>query len=250
MKSKTAIIIPDTHIPYHDVRAYKLMLKVAKAAQPDEVVILGDFGEFASVGSHPKDPDLNNKLEFEIGETNQALDELDHLFPKATKVFIEGNHEHRLTRFIRDKAPELFGLVDARRLLNIHSRRNWRWVPYTPDQKYRVLNSHLYARHEPKGGGEHVAASTVKKGGKSVIFGHVHRIQEFQTVDMEGNNYRGITCGWLGNQKHKIFNYVKDHHQWALGFTVVKVLEDKSFYAQTVHIINYRCVYGDKLYVG
>lgn len=249
MKLKHALIIPDTHIPYQDEKAYNLMLKVAKSMPSvDEIVLLGDYGEFNAVSSHPKDPSLSNRLQEEIKAVNEKLTQLDRLFPKARKVFIEGNHEDRLTRYIRDKAPELFGLVDAKELLQIRHRPNWLWIPYSPNQKYRVLGSKLYARHEPIGGGEHTSASTVKKANRSVIYGHVHRIQEFQTVDLEGANHRGITCGWLGNQKHKIFNYVKNHHQWALGFAVVTVAPDKTFYAQTLHIIDNKAVFGGKLY--
>lgn len=248
---KTALIIPDTHVPYHDKRAYDLMLKVAKDQKRiDEIVILGDFGDYYAVSSHAKDPDLESLLEYEVNEVNKKLDQLDKLFPRAKKVFIEGNHENRLTRYVRDKAPELFGLVDSPSLLKIKERKNWSWIEYGPRQKYRVLKSKLYARHEPMGGGKHCAAGTVDKAGHSVIFGHVHRIQEFQSVDIDDRNHRGITCGWLGEKKHKVYEYVKNHHQWALGFSLVKVFPDKSFHNQTLHIINYRCVYGNKVYKG
>lgn len=249
MKVKHALVIPDCHIPYHDERAYNLMLKVAKdLSSVDEVVILGDYADFYSVSSYPKDPNVSRKLVEEVNEVNDKLDELDTLFPKANKIFIEGNHEDRLTRYVRDQARDLFGLVDSRTLFRLNDRKNWKWIEYGPQQKVKVLNSHLYARHEPVGSGQNCASSTVSKCGSSVIFGHVHRIQEHQTVMLDGKNHRGICCGWLGNVKSPVMNYVKGHQQWALGFNIVTVLPNKSFYAQTIHIIDYKCVYGGKVY--
>ena len=248
---KHALIIPDTHIPFHDKRAYKLMLQVAKNAVPklNGVYILGDFGEFASVSSHPKDPDIESRFSKELEAVNAHLDELDELFPEAEKVFIEGNHEYRFSRFLRDKAPQLFEVTNAKSLLKMDDR-GWKWIPYGPNQKVKVLGSKLYARHEPTSGGEHVAAGTVKKSGASVIFGHVHKIQEHQTVMLNGDNHRGITCGWLGDKNHKVFNYTQSHNQWALGFAIVTVLPDGTFFSQTLHIINYQVVYGGKVYRG
>lgn len=246
-----ALVIPDTHRPYHDARAYNLMLKVAQSLPSvDEVTLLGDYGEFVSVGIHPKDPDLEGQLSNELRSINDGLDQLDKLFSRAKKTFIEGNHEYRFSRFIRDKAPQLYGITTAKELLHIPERKNWKWIPYGPDQDHQILGSKLHARHEPVGSGEYVAANTVKRAGCSVIFGHVHKIQEHQVVMLNGNNHRGITPGWLGNKKHKIFNYVPNHHQWALGFAITTILPDGSFFNENIHIIDYKCTYGGKLFVG
>jgi hypothetical protein len=43
MKLTTRLFIPDTHAPFHDKKAFALMLEVAKEVRPDEVVVLGDF---------------------------------------------------------------------------------------------------------------------------------------------------------------------------------------------------------------
>jgi len=251
MPIKTALVIPDVHFPFEDRAAYNLMLKVAKSVKKiDEVVLLGDFAEFQSVSNHPKDPDFQKSLTKESDYVNKKLDELDRLFPRAKKVFIEGNHEYRLYRYIRDRAPELDGVFNWVKLLRLDKRKHWKVIPYGPDQKYQVLGSKLYARHEPAGTGEHAAAGTIRKTGNSVIFGHIHRIQEYQTVMLDGRNHRGISAGWLGDKRHSVFNYVKGHHQWALGFAIVSVLPSQLFFCQMVHIINNTCMYGGKLFRG
>jgi predicted MPP superfamily phosphohydrolase len=146
---KRALIIPDTHLPYHDKRAYKLMIKVAKELDPHEIVILGDYADFYSVSSHGKDPTILGLLIDEVESVNKHLDELDDLFPRAKKVYICGNHEHRLERYLCDKAPALFGITSIEHLFKLNLRPNWKFVPYGPRQNHKVLGSYLNARHEP-----------------------------------------------------------------------------------------------------
>ena len=242
---KRALIIPDCHIPYEDKQAYELMLLVAQNIKPklDEIVILGDYADFYGVNSHGKSPAIVESMEDEIERVKARLRQLQELFPNANRVFIEGNHEHRLARYLQNKAPEIYNFLDTSRLLELE-KFGFKFIPYSPDQKYKVLGSPLYARHEHLAGGLHCAHGTVTKASASVIFGHVHRIQESQIVSIDGEYYRGIASGWLGNKDHPVFNYVKTHHQWQLGFSVVTYTTEGIFHNQLVHIIPK----GDKRY--
>ena len=245
---KKALIIPDCHIPYEHKPSYQLMLDVAlDQDRIDEIVILGDYADFYDVSSHPKDPDVGSKLIEEVDAVTDRLWELRTLFPKAKIVYIEGNHEYRLGRYIRDNCREFFGLISVESLLNLKAY-DIHFVPYGPNQKYSVLNSSLKARHEPIGGGTHCAYQTVTKAMESVIFGHTHRIQEHQVVSMDGENYRGISCGWLGDELHPVMSYVKNHHQWARGFSIANVLQDGTWFNHLLHIVNGKVIYNGKLY--
>jgi hypothetical protein len=222
---RRALIIPDCHIPYHDNTAYSLMLRVAEMAAVSEIVILGDYADFYSVSSHAKDPNFSSALSDELDHVNAYLDELDERFPTASKVYIEGNHEHRLQRFINSRAPELNGLTRVESLLRLDTRDNWSFINYEPSQLYSVLGSKLFARHEP-------------------YAGSTHRIQESQIVYASGENHRGISCGWLGDVTSSVFNYVPSLHQWAHGFSIVDVLPDGTFFNNMIHIIDGKCSYG------
>lgn len=253
-KVSNALIIPDCHIPYHDKKAYDLMLNSAIATYGanniHEVVILGDYADFYAINSHGKEASMSGaKLKKEVAAVNKELDRLDQLFPNAKKVFIQGNHEYRLERYIDRQCPELFGIVGTEELFRL-KERGWHYVPYGPTQLYQILGSRLYARHEPYAGGVHVAHGTVVKAGCSVIFGHTHRIQEAQVVMANGENHRGISCGWLGDKNSKVMQYVKSHHQWCLGFSVCSVLPDGTFFNNIIHIINHKCAIAGKVYHG
>lgn len=250
MSIKHALIIPDPHFPFVKRSAYELMLQVAQdLPRLDEIIILGDFLDFYGVSSWAKDPAIGTKLLDEIEIGNQELDRLDKLFPEVNKVFLEGNHCNRLKRFINSKAPELFGTVEVSELLKLEER-GYKFIPFGPTQLHKVLDSKLYARHAPIGGATHAAHNSVVKAGCSLIMGDGHRIQESQVVTINGEVHRGIMTGWLGDETHPVFSYVKGHHQWCHGFSIVTVLENGDFFNQTVPIINDKCQYGGYVYYG
>lgn len=251
MGLKLAAIIPDCHIPYHHIKAYKLVMTVLQDLQPSEIVILGDYADFYSVSSYAKDPRILAHLQSEIEATNKELDNLDKMFPRAKKVFIEGNHEYRLERYVFDKCPALFGITEIRYLLKIDSRYNWKFIPYGPNQAYTILGSFLTARHEPLASS---AKTTASRALCSLVYGHIHRIEESHLVGLDGTNHVCFSVGWLGDKKmDKIFDYVKGHHQWQLGFGLVWVDEEtRLFYHQKIPILelNYKvsCVVNGKKY--
>lgn len=226
------------------------MLKVASDCQIDEVVILGDYADIYHLSSHGKHPGVLTTLIEEIEDTNKGLDEIDKLFPKAKKFYIQGNHEFRFERYINDKCPELFGITQFDHLLLMPQRGSWRYIHYGPNQKHKILGSYLTARHEPLSSS---AKATASKALCSLVYGHIHRIEESHIVGLDGTNHVCFSVGWLGDKSFdKIFGYVKGHHQWQLGFGLVFVDEKTGyFYHQKIHILdNYTCVVDGKLYRG
>ena len=216
---------------------------------PDEICLLGDFADFYSIQSHAKNPEKAGVLfAYEKDVVNEKLDELDTLFPRASKVYIEGNHEYRLARYIRDNAPALYGVVNCETEFNLKKRPRWKWIPYGPYQRHKILGSKLIARHEPLGGGQNHSGLTATKAMASIIYGHVHQIQETQKVAFDGANYRAFCPGWLGDYRVETFHYVKNHAQWSLGFAVVTVLENRNWFANICHVIEYQTVFGGRLY--
>lgn len=245
---KKALLIPDVHIGHEDKKAYGLMLKVAKDIKVDEIVILGDFADFYAINSHGTHPQVIPMLIDEVESVKKRIDELDKLFPKAKKVFIEGNHEYRLERYLLKNCPALFGVTSTEHLLELNKRPNWKFIPYGPNQSYKVLGSKLKARHEPLSSS---AKATAAKALTSLVYGHIHRIEESHIVGLDGTNHVCFSVGWLGDKTYdKIFGYVKSHHQWQLGFGIVHVDEKtKYFYHDKIHILdNYTCVVNGKLY--
>lgn len=244
---KTALIWPDTHIPYHSRKAVKLLLSVIKHLKPDEIVFLGDLADFYAVNSHGKHASMLHLLKSEVEAVNKFLDQIDKIAPKSRKVYLEGNHEFRLERFICNTAPALFGVTEIRNLFKLDQRPNWKWVPYGPKQSYRVLDSKLKARHEPLGPNAKLSAS---RSICNLVYGHIHRIESGYVVGLDQTQYINFSPGWLGDFRFdKVFGYVKSH-QWQLGFSIVHVNPVNGyFYPQIVPILpDMTCVLNGKVF--
>lgn len=234
---QTALIIPDTHRPFHHAKAYNLMLEVASFVGVSEIYILGDYADFYSVSSHSRDPRIFSMISDEVVDVLAGLEELDQVFPDAKKYFIQGNHEWRLERYLCDKAPALFGITSTEHLLEINQRPKWTFVPYGPNQAIKIMGSKLTARHEPLANS---AKATASKALCSLVYGHIHRIEESHIVGLDGTNHVCFSVGWLGDKrKGEIFGYTKGHQQWQLGFGLVHVHKASGlFYHQKIHILD------------
>lgn len=244
MSIKTALIVPDCHRPFHDRKAYALMIKVASLVGLDEVVVLGDYADFYSVSRHLKDPRVGTLLVEEISSVREGLDELEHLFPSAKKVFLEGNHEQRLEKYLIEKAPGLFGVTDIPFLFELNRRPLWSYIPFGRSQSYRVLGSDLFAFHRPK-------ASTPKQHiGKtfvSSVYGDIHKIERAHSVSLDGKQLIAVCPGWLGDVTSRVFDYMPSVPQWQLGFAIVYLdTETQAFHVEQFEIKNHATILHGK----
>lgn len=242
-----ALFLTDVHIPYHDKRAYELALKVARSEKITEVVLNGDFLDMYGVNGHGIDPRLKVDAEDEIKQGQKELERLKKMFPRAKFVFLQGNHEHRLERYMADKAPALVDMITTPKALNL-KQLGIKYIPFTPDQKYSIMGTSLYARHRPNGSGANAAVQTVKNCGASVIYGDIHKTQESQHVTLRGDYHRAIGVGWLGDKNHPVMSYVKNHHDWQLGFAIITSLSDGTWFCENKTIINYTVMHNGKIF--
>lgn len=190
------LFIPDTHAPYHDTRAWALALAVARALRPDGVCILGDFIDCYSVSFHEKSPSRVGRLADEIESANECLDELDAESGARIKVFVEGNHENRLARYIAGQAKALHGMAglntrDALRL----DERGYRFVRY---HEHGTIGDTVVT-HEAGRAGVYAVRQTMLSMGRSLIIGHVHRVSSQHESTLDGRPLVGHSFGWLGS---------------------------------------------------
>ena len=111
------VVISDLHIPYQDEEAIKAFLRFIKQNPVDTVILNGDILDMYDCSSFDKDPDRINSLQEELNLATKFFAKLRKMLPKAEIVFIKGNHEYRLERYLM-KHPELFSL-EALKLPNL-----------------------------------------------------------------------------------------------------------------------------------
>lgn len=216
------VIIPDTHVPYHHVRALASWLSFAEHYQEQMLglILLGDFADFYAVNSHGLHPTLTHLLVDEINQVNDVLSLIDATLPNTPKVYIEGNHEYRLERYLCNKAPALFGVTQWDLLFKLNQRPNWLAVPYGPTQHYKPKGLDVYIRHEPYSMGS--AKASLSNSCCNLIYGHIHRREYFSVAKPCGERIFNASPGWLGDIRQKdVYSYLKKPPQWDLGFALL-----------------------------
>jgi predicted phosphodiesterase len=233
-KLEKILFIPDCHVPYHDKDAFNLMLKAGKAFKPDHAIILGDFADFYGVSSHSKDPNRALKLKEEIESTKEALDLIVNLGAK-NNVFVSGNHEDRLERYLRDKAPELFNFISIPKILEL-KEKGFKYTPYKQAYKIGKLN----VTHDTGVAGRFAHYKALDTFQHNIIIGHTHRIGYAVEGDAQGQRHLGAMFGWLGDVNEiDYMHQVKARKEWSLGFGI-GYLDTKTgvVYLNPVPIIN------------
>lgn len=232
------LFVPDTHCPYHDHKAWKLMMNAATAFKPDTIVVQGDLADFYAVSNYSKDPARAGRLDVEVAECNTLLDELDSL-GAGKKIFIGGNHEDRLERYLKDKAPELFAFVDVSRLFHL-SDRGWEYVPYKSSTKIGKLN----ITHDVGSAGRYNAFRALDIFQHPVATGHTHRMSYVVEGNATGESAVSAQFGWLGDfSKVDYMHRVKALREWALGFGIGYFNPKSDYvYLVPVPIVGYTCI--------
>lgn len=238
------LIIPDTHRPYHDKRAWELVMRVGKDLKPEIIIVMGDFADCYSISSYSHDPSRATNLQNEVFDVRAGLRELSGLKAKR-KIFIEGNHEDRLRRYLQDKAPQLFGMVSTESLLEL-PKDKWEFVPYKSD----IRIGKVYFTHDVGNTGKYSTQRALDVYQHSVVIGHSHRMGYIVDGNAKGEMKVGAQFGWLGDRSAVDYTHkVAVNTNWPLGFGIGYL--DKStemVYLTPVPIVNYTCVVNGKLY--
>jgi predicted phosphodiesterase len=236
------LIVPDTHRPYHDVRAWNVLLEAGDLFKPDRIIVLGDFWDGYCISQHRKDPNRNRHLEVEVASVNEGLDQLDAL-GAGKKHYLQGNHEESLERYLMDRAPELFNMVRVEKLFKLRDR-GWQYTPYR--QMVRIGKVHYTHDLGACGAHAHEAAERDVQG--SIVIGHTHRAAIAYTGNATGARHVAMMSGWLGDPKAaEYLHRAKATRFWQHGFTIGHMERSGVTHLQFIPIINGRACVDGKL---
>lgn len=230
--------IPDTHVPFEDGQAWAVAMAAARAFRPHRVVLLGDFADFYAVSFHSKDPSRRASLKDELEAVNARLDEI-HALGAERVDYVAGNHEHRMERWIADKAPELFGMLTLPGILRIEER-GWRWHPY---RKQSLKIGKLHVTHDVGHAGVFAHRRSRVEYEGNVILGHSHRLSMEVQGTAAGSAHIGVMVGWLGDRHAVDYMHETKAAQWSHGFGLAYHERDTgNVHVVPVPIVDYRCV--------
>lgn len=229
------------HVPNHDAAAVLTTLRAINFLQPSYVVVLGDFADFASLSGHDRDRPTRESLQQEAVAVNTMLTAIETASPEAKRIYIQGNHEHRLDRYLMRTAEQVFPFVRFQDIINL---TQWTYVPYrssyklgklylTHDTGRAGINAHRYARDSHMG---------------NTIIGHTHRMAYEVKGTFQGQPHLAAMFGWLGDAK-KAAEYAHEANSsdWVHGFGIGYMEQDGVVHVTPVPIINGKALVEGRL---
>jgi len=254
-------VLGDLHGPWIDERAVNLALDIFEDVGVTHLILNGDVLDFYNINAHgPKDPGVQTNLEDEIHWGYEFLNDLVKRFKNTEIVFIFGNHEYRLDRFIMANCPAFMNFLKLEKMLRL-DELGIKWLPY--NERYQVGKTNLYIQHSPPSYSANSMATTslMKKMDTDHIWNCAHRTDMSVKTGSSGRVYTSYVNGWFGStgiikqnqnempENRRVFMYTKNHEQWNTSFCLVSV-QGKQHHVQQVLMKNYVCALGETIYEG
>jgi len=187
MALRTWLVIPDLHVPFQDARFIQLVSKIITLLKPDGVVQLGDAIDWWQLSKYAKDPTRTRDAFDDLAEYAGLLDEWEALLPEGCEWRqLQGNHEHRLERYVAEKAPDLAKMIRSMTEMLRFPERNkrgglWRWFEMG---NWRACKLGDVVLHHGFYFSEHTAHRILQKYKCKMVTGHTHRVQLVSDGDL------------------------------------------------------------------
>jgi len=102
--------ICDVHFPFQHTAALEVTYQLIEHVRPDIIVVGSDAADFALISSFDIDPDIDEATSDVLDEFERYwmpfINELHLRSPYSKLVYIWGNHERRIKKFLGKNAPK------------------------------------------------------------------------------------------------------------------------------------------------
>ncbi len=195
LNKQLGVVLSDTHVPFQDKTVCRMALQFIREHKPGTVHLLGDITDFYTVSRFAKKPSRKEDLQQDLDKTRQFLATIREAAGGARIIYSEGNHEHRLHRYLESEARALAMLRDLRleHLLDFQSLK----IRFQPQDRPYTIGPLLFTHGQlvRKWSGA-TARGHFEKYGCRGIHGHSHRLGTFYHRDI-GDTYGGWENGCL-----------------------------------------------------
>ena len=195
---KTCVVPPDIQIGYyrnrdgdleatHDEKALDICIKVVEDLQPEVIALVGDNLDLPEMGKYVTYPAYAQTTQASIDRATLFCAQLRAAAPDARIIWLAGNHEERMPKYLVQNAGAAYGLrkgntPDSWPVLSvpylcrmdefgIEYRPGYPASDYWVNEKLRIIHGD---RVKSSGSTAHVYLNNEKT---SVIYGHIHRIE-------------------------------------------------------------------------
>ena len=200
-KLKTAILLPDAQIgfrryedgsldPFHDAKAIdvasQIMAVVQAESHIDKVILLGDIMDLPAQGRYEQEPSFARTINTTLQAGYEFFAMLRLVAPSAEIIFLEGNHDCRMEKYVRNNAPTIATMRQVNSKYPVNSLPHLmrfdelgiEYVSGYPASQY-TINPRLIAVHGNKANSNGSTALQYlnKNPMVSVLYGHSHRFE-------------------------------------------------------------------------
>ena len=195
---RTCIVVPDIQFgffrnkagelePTHDDKAIDILLALIKDTKPDLIACVGDNLDLPEMGKYVTYPAYVQTTQASIDRATMFCAQMRDAAPHAQIVWLAGNHEERMPKYLVQNAAAAYGLrkgnvPDSWPVLSVPylCRMEDYGVEYKPgypaadlwiNKKLKIIHGD---RVKSNGSTAHVYLNAEKV---SVIYGHIHRIE-------------------------------------------------------------------------
>jgi len=246
-KSLRLLLASDFHFPFYNVSCFKILLQFIKFYKPTTIFLLGDFLDFYGISKYLKNKkEWTDNIQYEIDLASQALTDLRKTY-KGKIIYIEGNHEFRMARYLNSNAKELASLrcLEIPNLLELKSL-NIKYISHPSGTAIYEINKDLILLHGD------VARKHAGYSAKAIFddylvnaaIGHTHRLGYFSKTGYK-RKYQVMEIGCMCD----ISQAFKPFPNWQNGFGIINI-DGENNYFHKLSIINNQLFYGGKHFNG
>lgn len=224
----SALVLSDIHLPYHSRAALEAALAEGRRRDCRLIVLNGDTLDFHRLSRFQKDP-RSRSPKHELGAANQLLDFIDAQFPKARKIWKDGNHDERYDHYLAAHAEELFDVIKEHaalpKLLRLEAR-GWDHVSEKRPihlGKLTLLHGHEYPT--PVLGPVNAARGLFLRAKESAMVGHHHQTSEHTEPTIREKMITTWSTGCLCDLHPAYARF----NRWNHGAATVELAKDGSF---------------------
>lgn len=207
--------------------AHKAFVQLIKEYKPKTIVLNGDVFDGARISRHEPLMGTNPPTpKQEIEACQDRLHEISEASKNATKFWTYGNHDVRLHRYIMVNAPELSNMGDL-----------WEHFPGWHHGWRLDINNNVVIKHRWHNG-VHATYNNALKSGRTLVTGHLHKLQVTPWSDYNGRRW-GVDTGTLAEPYGEQFVYTEGNAvNWCSGFAVLTFRKGKLLPPELCEVIN------------
>lgn len=254
--SYSTLVWGDVHYPFQDERALDVLRQIARDLQPDVLVCIGDVFDFFELSEFRPPEDIEPDIQETLNAGVQHLADMVSIASPKRAYFLGGNHEDRWDRMLlqarRDprfrqllKLPKIRRSLDFPEVLGFEDL-GYDYRSYTSGGPVIENNKLLYTHGDRTG--NWVGKAMLDKYGKNVMFGHMHRIQNYTKRDLKGQE-----AGWCIGCLCTLEPHYDIFANWQHGFAIVnwkQIAGEWFFSVEQIRIHDGVAIWRDKVYTA